>query len=61
MSRYIEEKDVRRIIESTDALIALDLAYIDFAKNDYCKIALEYDNVITFKRQRDFYTIYFES
>ena len=47
--QYIEEKDVRRIIESTDALIALDLAYIDFSKNDYCKIALEYDNVITFK------------
>ena len=47
--QYIEEKDVRRIIESTDALIALDLAYIDFAKNDDCKIALEYDNVITFK------------
>ena len=47
--QYIEEKDVRRIIESTDALIALDLAYIDFAKNDYCRIALEYDNVITFK------------
>ncbi len=47
--QYIEEEDVRRIIESTDALIALDLAYIDFAKKDYCKIALEYDNVITFK------------
>ena len=47
--QYIEEKDVRRIIESTDALILLDLAYIDFAKKDYCKIALEYDNVITFK------------
>ncbi len=47
--QYIEESDVRRIIESTDALILLDLAYIDFAKKDYCKIALEYDNVITFK------------
>ncbi len=47
--QYIEEADVRRIIESTDALILLDLAYIDFAKKDYCKIALEYDNVITFK------------
>lgn len=47
--QYIEENDVRRIIESTDALILLDLAYIDFAKYDYCKIALEYDNVISFK------------
>jgi len=47
--QYIEEKDVRRIIESTDALILLDLAYIDFAKYDYCKLALEYDNVISFK------------
>lgn len=47
--QYIEEKDIRRIIESTDALIALDLAYIDFAKKDYAKIALDYDNVIAFK------------
>ena len=47
--QYLEEKDVRRIIESTDALIALDLAYIDFAKHDYATIALEYDNVISFK------------
>ena len=47
--QYIEEKDIRRIIESTNALVALDLAYIDFAKKDYCTISLEYDNVITFK------------
>lgn len=47
--QYLEEADVRKIIESTDALIGLDLAYIDFAKKDYTKIALEYDNVIAFK------------
>ncbi|MCR5113801.1 MAG: histidinol-phosphate transaminase [Acholeplasmatales bacterium] len=47
--QFIEEADIRRVIESTDALIALDLAYIDFAKCDYAKIALEYDNVISFK------------
>ena len=47
--QYFEEKDVRRIIESTDALVLLDLAYIDFAKKDYNYLALEYDNVIAFK------------
>lgn len=47
--QYFSEVEVRKIIESTDALIALDLAYIDFASKDYCTISLEYDNVITFK------------
>lgn len=47
--QYFTENDVRRIIESTDALILLDLAYIDFAKFDYVKIGVEYDNVIAFK------------
>ena len=47
--QYLNERDVRRIIESTHALVALDLAYIDFAIEDYTKIALEYDNVISFK------------
>ncbi len=47
--QYFSEAEVRKIIESTDALIALDLAYIDFASKDYCTISLEYDNVITFK------------
>ena len=47
--QYLEEADVRRIIEATNALVALDLAYIDFAKKDYLKLALEYDNVISFK------------
>ena len=47
--QYFTEKEVRRIIESTDALIALDLAYIDFASKDYTTIALDYDNVIAFR------------
>ena len=47
--QYFSEEEVRRIIESTDALIGLDLAYIDFAKKDYVTIALDYDNVIAFK------------
>ena len=47
--QFIEKKDIRRVIESTDALVCLDLAYIDFAKEDYATIALEYDNVIAFK------------
>ena len=47
--QYLEEADVRKIIESTDALIALDLAYIDFAKKDYCHLGVEYDNVVAFK------------
>ena len=47
--QYFSEKDVRRIIESTNALVLLDLAYIDFAEKDYCKISLVYDNVISFK------------
>ena len=47
--QYISEKDARRIIESTNALVLLDLAYIDFSNNDYSKIALDYDNVIVFR------------
>ena len=47
--QYFSEEDVRKIIESTDALIALDLAYIDFAKKDYYYLGIEYDNVIAFK------------
>ena len=47
--QYFSEDEVRKIIESTDALIALDLAYIDFATKDYYYLGLEYDNVIAFK------------
>ncbi len=47
--QYFTEKEIRKIIESTNALIALDLAYIDFASKDYTTIALDYDNVISFR------------
>ena len=47
--QYFSEKDVRRIIESTNALVLLDLAYIDFSECDYSYIAKEYDNVIVFR------------
>ena len=35
--------------DDINALVLFDLAYIDFAEKDYCKISLEYDNVISFK------------
>ena len=47
--QYFTEAEVRKIIESTDSWVLLDLAYIDFSRYDYAKIALEYDNVISFK------------
>lgn len=46
---FISEKDIRRIAEATDALIILDLAYIDFAECDYTSLAKEYDNIIAFR------------
>ncbi|MBR6071919.1 MAG: histidinol-phosphate transaminase [Acholeplasmatales bacterium] len=46
---FLSEKDVRRIIETTSGLVLLDLAYIDFSGYDYTNIALEYDNVISFR------------
>ena len=47
--QYFTKDEVIKIIESTNAMIALDLAYIDFAKEDYTTIALNYDNVISFR------------
>lgn len=46
---FLNEKDIRRIIESTDALVLLDFAYIDFAECDYTYLASQYDNVIVFR------------
>lgn len=46
---FICEKDIRRIVEATDALVVLDLAYIDFAECDYTSLAKEYDNIIAFR------------
>lgn len=45
----LEEKEVREIIEATNGLVLLDLAYIDFSDVDYTKLALEYENVISFR------------
>ena len=47
--QYFTKEEVKKVIEATDALVALDLAYIDFAYEDYATIALDYDNVICFK------------
>jgi len=47
--QFFTKADVKKIIESTDALVILDLAYIDFAYEDYSLISLEYDNVIAFR------------
>ncbi len=46
---FIEKKDIIRIIEATKALVLLDFAYIDFAKEDYSFLAKEYTNVIVFR------------
>ncbi len=47
--QYLSEKEIRKVIESTNALVLLDLAYIDFSECDYSYIAKDYDNVIVFR------------
>ena len=47
--QYLDVNDARKIIEATNGLVLLDLAYIDFSDNDYTNIALDYDNVISFR------------
>lgn len=47
--QYFKEEEIRRLIESTDKLVLLDVAYINFASKDYTKIAMEYDNVIAYR------------
>ena len=47
--QFFTKEEVKRIIESTNALVAIDLAYNDFADEDYSKVALDYPNVICFK------------
>lgn len=46
---FLEKKDVIKIVESTNALVILDMAYIDFADEDYTTLSLNYDNVISFR------------
>ena len=47
--QFFSKEEIIKVIKSTDALIILDLAYIDFAKEDYFYLGLEYENVIAFK------------
>ena len=47
--QYLSESDIRRVVESTKALVLLDFAYIDFSECDYSYIAKDYDNVIVFR------------
>lgn len=46
---FLEKEDVIRIIKATKGLVILDLAYIDFAYEDYTNLAMEYENVIAFR------------
>lgn len=41
--------DIEKIVSSTDALILLDLAYVDFASTDYTYLATKYDNLIVLR------------
>jgi len=42
----ISEEDVRRIIESTDAIVFLDEAYVEFAEKSLIALVKQYDNLI---------------
>lgn len=46
---FLEKDDVIKIVNATKGLVILDLAYIDFAKEDYTYLAMEYENVIVFR------------
>ncbi|EHP89168.1 histidinol-phosphate transaminase [Methanotorris formicicus] len=47
----IDKKDVEKIINSTDALVVIDHAYIEYSKKEYdlTKWALKYDNVLVLR------------
>lgn len=47
--QHLSKNEIIRVIGSTKALIILDLAYIDFADEDYIDLASKYDNVIAYK------------
>ena len=47
--QVISKTDIERIVYSTDALVLLDLAYVDFAEEDYTNLAVKYDNLIVFR------------
>ncbi|MDD1672780.1 MAG: histidinol-phosphate transaminase [Methanomicrobiales archaeon] len=39
-------EDVKKILDSTDSLLFLDNAYIEFADTDYCDLMKEYDHLV---------------
>jgi histidinol-phosphate aminotransferase len=41
-----QEKDIRRILESTEALVFLDEAYVEFADQSMLSLVRKYDNLI---------------
>lgn len=40
------EKDVRKVLESTDAIVFLDEAYVEFADKSLIALVKEYDNLV---------------
>lgn len=42
----IPEEDVRKILESTNAIVFIDEAYVEFAGSSLTKLVREYDNLI---------------
>ena len=46
---FLEEEEIKRIASSTNGLVLLDLAYIDFAKYDYTYLGMEFENIIAFR------------
>lgn len=47
----IDSKDIKKIVESTDALVVIDHAYIEYSKkeHDLTDWALKYDNVLVLR------------
>lgn len=46
---FLSEQDIIKIVECSNALVLLDLAYIDFADEDYTYLATQYDNLIVYR------------
>ncbi|MBW9221086.1 histidinol-phosphate transaminase [Methanothermococcus sp. SCGC AD-155-M21] len=47
----IDKKDIKKILEATEALVVVDHAYIEYSKEEYdlTEWALEYDNLLTLR------------
>ena len=47
----IKKEDIKNIVESTDALVVIDHAYIEYSKKEYdlTRWALDYDNVLVLR------------